>query len=485
MSTSRTYGITGFGGYIPRLRLERSAIAAAHQWMAPALASLAKGQRSFCSWDEDSITMGVEAARDALGTGPRNAMQRTYFASTSMSFADLQNAAMLANVLDLPAAVRTLDIGQSQRAATSGLLAALSDTSGPALFVASDRPRGKPASTQEMGSGAGAAAFTLGSENVVAELIGAASHCALFVDHFRSADSRYDYHWEERWIRDEGYLKLVPPAIRAALDDAGVAAADIRHFILPSSLKGMASTVAKQVGIAAQAESDALLEHCGHTGAAHGLLMLSHALEKAQPGEHVLLVGFGQGCDALVFKVTEAISRFKPRRGVSGALADALHTNAYLRMLSYEDAIDLEWGMRAEKPVKTALTEQYRSNAQIARFQGGKCACCGTLQFPQLPFCVLPGCNAPSTQFEQVSLVDAKAQVMTFTADWLSYHPAPPLHVGFVQFDNGARLMMEIADVGPAGLAVGEPLNMVFRVKDIDRVRGYPRYFWKATPVSV
>lgn len=485
MPTLRTYGITGFGGYVPRMRLERSAIAGAHKWMAPSLAGLAKGQRAFCSWDEDSITMGVEAARDALGERPRGELQRAYFASTTMPFADLQNASVVANALDLPSAVRTLDIGQSQRAATSGLLAALSDAAGPALFVASDRPRSKPASTQEISAGAGAAALTLGSEDVLAELRGAASQTALFVDHFRSADNRYDYYWEERWIRDEGYMKLVPPAIQAALADAGVSAADIRHFILPSSFKGMASAVAKKVGIAAEAEADALGARCGYTGATHGLLMLAHVLEKATPGEHILLVGFGQGCDALVFKVTEAITRFKPRRGVSGALSDALNTEAYLRMLSYEDAIDLEWGMRSEKPVKTALTEQYRSNDQISHFQGGRCGKCGTLQFPQLPFCVNPGCNAPSTQFEQVSLVDAKAQVMTFTADWLSYHPAPPLYVGFIQFDNGARLMMEIADVGPAGLEVGTPVNMAFRIKDIDRTRRYPRYFWKATPVSV
>ena len=484
MSIQTTYGITGFGGYVPRLRLERSAIAAAHQWMAPSLRGLAKGQRAFCSWDEDSITMGVEAARDVLGDRPRDGIRRAFFASTSMPFADLQNATVVANALDLPRDVRTLDIGQSQRAGTSGLLAALSDPSGPALFVASDRPRGKPASTQEINSGAGAAAFTLGNDNVVAELRGSASSTAMFIDHFRSSDNRYDYYWEERWIRDEGYMKLVPPAIEAALADAGVAASDIRHFILPSSFKGIATVIGKKAGIPAEAEADALGTRCGYTGSAHGLLMLAHVLEKAESGDCILLVGFGQGCDALVFKATDAISTFKPRRGVGGALADAVPTDAYLRMLSYDDGIDLEWGMRSEKAVKTALTEQYRSNDQISHFKGGKCRSCGTLQFPQLPFCVNPGCNAPSSQFDQVSLVDAKAQVMTFTADWLSYHPAPPLHVGFVQFDNGARLMMEIVDVGPSGLEVGTPVKMAFRVKDMDRVRQYPRYFWKATPVT-
>lgn len=484
MATTTAYGITGFGGYIPRWRLERSAIAAAHQWMAPALKSLAKGQRAFCSWDEDCITMGVEAARDALNERRRDGLSRIAFASTTSPFADLQNATIVANALGLARSIRTLDIGQSQRAGTSGLLSAFADTSTEALFVASDRPRGKPASVQEIGLGAGAAAFTLGSDGIVAELRGSASESVMFVDHFRAADGQYDYFWEERWIRDEGYMKLVPPVVATALAEAGIGAEDIQHFILPSSFKGIAAAVARAVGIPAEAEADALALACGYAGAAHGLLMLAHVLEHAQAGEHILLVGFGQGCDALVLRVTDAIAHSRPRRGVSGALADALKTDAYLRLLANEGSLDLDWGMRAERPVKTALTEQYRSDDQISRFQAGQCRACGTLQFPQLPFCVNPGCNAPSSQFDQVALADAKARVMTFTADWLSYHPAPPLHVGFVQFDSTARLMMEIVDVGPSGLEVGTPVNMVFRIKDIDRARQYPRYFWKATPVG-
>ena len=56
-------GLTSLGGYIPRLRLQRKSIAAAHQWLAPNLIGKAKGERSMANWDEDAITMAVEAAR--------------------------------------------------------------------------------------------------------------------------------------------------------------------------------------------------------------------------------------------------------------------------------------------------------------------------------------------------------------------------------------------------------------------------------------
>ncbi len=484
VTSASAYGITGFGGYVPRLRMERSAIAAAHKWMAPSLRSQAKGRRAFCSWDEDSVTMAVEAARDALPAHQVATIDRLSFASTTMPFADLQNASIVAGALGLRRDIQTLDIGQSQRAGTSSLIAAFRDASGPALVVASDRPRGKPASTQEISFGAGAAAFTLGTQGVLATLEGSASSSALFVDHFRSADGKYDYYWEERWIRDEGYTKLVPGVVKSALADAGVPVDAVKHFILPTPFKGVATMLARKLGLAVGVEASALEEDGGYCGSAHGLVMLARVLESAAAGDVVLLVGFGQGCDVLVLRVTDAIAGFKPRRGVSGALADGQTHADYLRLLSYDDGIDLEWGMRSEKVLKTAFTEQYRSSDQLGHFVAGKCSKCGTFQFPQLPYCANPQCNAPQAQFKQVSLTEEPAKVLTYTADWLSYHPAPPLYVGFVQFANGARVLMEMVDVDAKGVEAGMPLRAVFRVKDVDRARGYPRYFWKMTAIQ-
>lgn len=473
------FGIVGVGVYVPRLRLARSAIAAAHAWMAPGLKGQAKGERAFCGWDEDPITMAVEAARDCL-SGDTSGIAALTVASTRFPYADLQNSSIVAAALGLPAATATLDVAHSQRAGTSGLLAALW-SSRDGLFVAADCPIAKPASAQELTYGAGAAAFRLGREGVVARLRGAATITRPFVDHFRADGERHDYFWEERWIRDEGYMKLVPQAIRAALADAGVEMDAIAHFVMPSLVRGAAEAVAKKLKFAG-AVASGLDDGVGYAGAAHAPLMLAHLLEIAKPGELVLLVGFGQGADALVLEVTNAIQSARKGRCVSGALADRISTDAYLRMLSFQDGIALDWGMRAEKNAKTALTEQHRAADQIDAFMAGKCAGCGTVQFPQLQYCV--NCQAPAAQFSDVPLADEPAEVLTSTADWLSYYPAPPLHVGFVQFDNGARLLMEMVDVGPAGIDTGTKLRMVFRVKEKDRQRGYQRYFWKATPIA-
>ena len=474
------FGITSYGAYVPRLRIERTVIAKAHEWMAPALKTQAKGTRAFKSWDEDAVTMAVEAARDALIGADLKGLRAVHLASTTAPYADLQNSAIVAGALRVATAVRSIDIAGSQRAGTSGFVQAIKARE-DALFVASDAPVAKPASTQEMGYGAGAAAFVLGSKNIIARVLGSASVTDVFVDHFRAADAKYDYFWEERWVRDEGYINLVPNAIAAALDVAGLDLADIEHLVMPSLFRGAAETVAKTLKFTGNVATD-LHDGVGYTGAAHALLMLANVLESVRPHKKILLVGFGQGADAIVLETTDAIISLPKRRAVSGSMADSLVTDSYMRMLSFYDNIDLEWGMRSEKNTKTPLTEQYRSAFQLEGFVAGHCLACGTIQFPQLPACVK--CHAPASQFEQVPLCDAAATVLTMTADWLSYHPAPPLNVGFVQFDNGARLPMEMVDTGPGGIARGQPLRMVFRIKERDRMRGYNRYFWKATPVA-
>jgi 3-hydroxy-3-methylglutaryl CoA synthase/uncharacterized OB-fold protein len=473
------FGITGVGAYVPRLRIERAAIAGAHRWMNPGLAAAGKGERAFCSWDEDVVTMAVEAARDCLDGQNRDAIQTLHVASTTFPYADLSHAVIVAAALGLPHAVETSNAAGSQRAASTALIQALG-AGKTALVVASEKPDPMPASVAEIQGGVGAAAVSLGEEGVIAKPLAATSRAVHFVDRFRAADQPSDYAWEERWIRDEGYAKIVPEAIRDALSQAGVAAAEVAHLILPAPIRGVAAGIAKQLGIGA-AIAGGFEGRVGYAGAAHGMLMLAEVLGIAKPGERILFVGFGQGVDVLLLEATDRIGGQRGR-GLAGTVADALVTGDYLRMLSFADRIALDWGMRGEKHGKAALTEQYRASDQLDSFTGGRCGACGRVQFPVLAYCVDAACGAPASAMAPVSLADEPAAIFTITSDWLSYHPAPPLAVGFVQFDIGARLLMEVVDATPAQLTEGTPLRMVFRIKERDKLRGFNRYFWKATP---
>ena len=99
MATSPSCGITSFGAYIPRRRLLRSAVAGAHAWAFPSLKGLGKGERSMCGWDEDVITMAVEAGRDCLRGGSASAITGLSLASTTAPYADINNAVLVGSAL--------------------------------------------------------------------------------------------------------------------------------------------------------------------------------------------------------------------------------------------------------------------------------------------------------------------------------------------------------------------------------------------------
>jgi 3-hydroxy-3-methylglutaryl CoA synthase/uncharacterized OB-fold protein len=473
-----TRGLAAWGAYVPRARLERAAIAGALQWLQPGRAR-AKGTRSYCHWDEDALTMAAEAARDCLGGRPR-AVAAVTLASTTLPFADRSNAGLLAGALTLDERCRTADAGGSLRAGTGALRAALEGTDS-ALVVGSDARQARPGSPQEPQYGHGAAAFLVDDRELAAEYLGGDSLAVDFVDHYRETGNEFDYAFEERWVRDEGYAKLVPPVIARALATAGVRAADVAHFVFPAA-HGHAGKLAQQAGIPEGAVREPLSDGCGDTGTAHPLLMLAHALEHATPGQVVLVCGFGQGVDALVFRTTDRIGAARPRAGVTGALASGATDSAYVRYLSHSGLVAVDFGMRAERDNRTAQSAYWRRHRDVTGFVGGRCGACGTVQFPRSRACVNPDCRAFDTQTEQ-RLADVPGRVKTFTEDWLAYTPSPPHVYGNVELEGGGNVFIEFTDVSAGELAVGSKLRFVFRLKDVDRVRGFRRYFWKATLV--
>jgi len=476
-------GILATGAYIPPRRLARRVVAEAYSWINPALKSQAKGERAICNWDEDTITMAVEAGRDALTGRPRDSVANLHLASTTFPFLDRLNAGVVGAALRLPGSINALDIASTQRGGTSALRIALGAQS-ETLVLASEKRRTKAASPLEMSSGDAAAAILIGEGDPVARLIGSATRTADFVDHYRTIDSEFDYQWEERWVRDAGYMKIVPPVIAACLADARVRAPDIAHFCMPTALPRVANSVAKAAGIPESAIADSLLGGCGDTGTAHALIMLVAALEKASPGERILVVGFGQGADALLFEVTAQMRAVPGRLGVSGSMARRQEETNYTKYQAFNDIVEIERGMRAETDKQTPLSAMWRNHETVTAFIGGRCEKCGTLQFPKSRICVNPNCVAVDSQ-EPHPFADTIGHINSYTADRLTYSPDPPACYGMIQFEGGGRWMMDFTDVDVEKLEVGMPMRMTFRVKDIDTQRGFRRYFWKAAPALV
>ncbi|MBX3563525.1 MAG: OB-fold domain-containing protein [Sphingomonas sp.] len=461
------------------MRLQRSEIAAANAWANP-LAGAGKGERAICNWDEDAITLAVEAGRDAIRDLDRNAIRSVRLASTTLPFLDRLNSAVVVEALGLPPEVSAIDYAGSQRAATSALIQAL-QADETQLLVSAEKRDAKSGSVVELTAGDAGVAVVVGEGEALALPLAWHSVTLDFVDHYRTASSGGDSFWEERWIRDAGYMDAIPEAIAETLRKAGVAASEIAHFCAPMADQRAASQIARKVGMASDALRDSLAATCGHAGAAHPMLMLASALEAAMPGDKILAVGFGQGVDVVLFEATADVARPSGRTGLRGSLARRREERNYHRFLAINDVADFDRGMRAEQDKLTPMSVQWRNRDAITGFFGGKCAACGTAQFPKSRICVNPDCGAIDTQ-EREPFADKVGTVNSYTADNLTYTPDPPACYGMIQFPGGGRWMMDFADVRQEDLSVGMTMKMAFRIKDIDRQRGYRRYFWKAVP---
>jgi 3-hydroxy-3-methylglutaryl CoA synthase/NAD(P)-dependent dehydrogenase (short-subunit alcohol dehydrogenase family)/putative sterol carrier protein len=478
-------GITSYGAYIPRLRLDRMAIFQAMGWFAPAIVMVAQGERSMCNHDEDSLTMAVAAARDCLTGKEKKAIDGAYLCSTTLPFADRQNAGILKTALNLRDDMITADFTSSLRAGTTGLLTALEVAQGGSrkniLVAAADKRETRPAYFYEMWFGDGAAALLVGDQQVIAEFKGAYTVSYDFVDHYRGTGKRYDYMWEERWLREEGYSKFIPEAVDGLFKKLGITMNDVQKVVFPCLFKAEHKAIAKKLGATPEKVIDQMHEVCGETGAAHPLVMLIAALEQAKPGDGILLAGFGQGCDALYFKVTEAITKLAPRAGIKGSLENKKTIDNYMKFLKFRGLIEPEMGIRAEAPTQTAMTVLWRKRKMLTGLVGGKCRDCGTAQFPKMDICVNPKCNHVDTQ-DDYEFADVPARIKTFTGDLLAVSVDPPATYGMVQFEGGGRFMADFTDCELADCKVGLPVKMAFRRRFTDDERGFSGYFWKAVP---
>lgn len=336
-------GIVSYGGYIPRLRLNRMSIYQTMGWFAPAVVLVAQGERSFCNWDEDSLTMAVSASQDCLRDLDRSAVHGVYLCSTSLPFADRSNAGMLKTALNLRDDIVTQDLTSSLKSGTTGLITALSSIGREGrkniLVTASDKRETKAAYFYEMWFGDGAASLLVEDSDVIAEFKGSYSVSHDFVDHFRGDRSKYDYMWEERWVRDAGYSRIVPEAVKGLFEKLSISMDQVDKFVFPCFFKAEHRKIASNLGAGPEKLVDNLHEVCGETGTAHPLVMLVQTLDQAKPGDKILVAGFGQGCDALYFQVTENILNLPKRVGIVGSLADKKTTDNYAKFLKFRDLI--------------------------------------------------------------------------------------------------------------------------------------------------
>ncbi|HEY6792126.1 MAG TPA: OB-fold domain-containing protein [Trebonia sp.] len=480
--TSRR-GITGWGVHLPYRRLDRTTITAV------AGTGGGTGTRTVASYDEDTTTMGAEAARAALRgwqaergsqaereRDAEGSPQSLWFATTEPAYADKTNATVLHAVLRLDRTVPAYDAVGSARSAMAALRAGWQ---GPqtSLVVASDTRTGLPGSGDEAAGGDAAAALLIGDGTpdgapVLAEIVAWESVTEEFVDRWKAPGAQTSRLWEERF-GETRYTQLGAEALKLALGAAGIGADAVDHLIVAGLHDRAVAAVQRKSGVAAERVADRLARTVGNPGAAQPALLLAATLEKAArqttrtpPGQWIVLLSLADGADAVVLRTTEALCGYQPYRPVDAQVA-AGGPVSYGRYLHWRGFLAVEPPRRPE-PARVS-SPAARRNADwkyaFVASQGGDSV--------HLPPSALDDARVPAAE--------ATGTIVTFTVDKLSYSLSPPVVFAIVDFDGGGRLPIELTDVDASQVAIGGRVEMTFR--RLSTADAIPNYFWKGRPV--
>ncbi|MFD0112509.1 hydroxymethylglutaryl-CoA synthase [Streptomyces sp. NPDC058320] len=466
-------GVTSYGVHLPVWRLDRKEI-------GRALGSGGgKGTRAVASFDEDTTSMGVEAARRALAVTvvePRSVV----FATANPAYADKTNATTVHAALGLDRSVSAYDFAGAARSGVGALLAAADSAAAgrPALAVLSDIRTGMPGSAEERDGGDAAAAVQFGTgDDVVATLLGRGSTSAEFLERWRIVGDSSSRLWEERFAEGQ-YKELAAEAVESALKDAGLTLAEVDKVAVAGLHRRAVRGVTKSLGRAIVDDLSAVI---GVTGTAQPGVLLASALDEASAGETILLVVVGDGADALVFRTTEALAAHRELRtgpSVAQQAAGGFELG-YQRFLTWRGFLKREAPRRPD-PDRPAAPPAQRNAAWKFGLTGSRCTECDTRHLPAARVCI--NCKAVD-QMVRDRVADVPAVIATFQADLLAHSMNPPLIAAALNFDGGGRFIAEVTDADAKALKIGDQVEMTFR-RLYTTADGVHNYFWKARPVQ-
>ena len=180
----------------------------------------------------------------------------------------------------------------------------------------------------------------LGGDKVIARLIASHSTTDEMTDVWRRGGDQFVSGWEERFSVTQGYQRVVRQAVSELFERSAIGPSEISKAIFYAPDQGSLGAVTKSLGLKAEQIPAHLFSSVGNTGAAMPLLVLSSVLETASAGEKLLVVGYGSGCDALLFEVTDEIENAREerrRRVVQKAFASKTHLDSYERYAKFRE----------------------------------------------------------------------------------------------------------------------------------------------------
>jgi uncharacterized OB-fold protein len=281
--------------------------------------------------------------------------------------------------------------------------------------------------------------------------------------------------WEERF-GEVTYAPLMRAAFEAALADAGIVAEDIDHLAVAGMHARAIQRGSKAFGAAAEKIADDLSSTVGNTGTAHPALLLTAALDTAEPGRLIAVVMLADGVEVVILRTTPAIAVYRSSSPVA-VQADAGAPISYGKFLSWRGMVAVEPPNRPA-PNRVSASAAHRREDWKFGFVGTRDRTSGMIHLPPARVSQKGGAV---DDMEPVAMADTQGTIAAFTVDKLVYSPSPPVVFAVVDFDGGGRAPLELTDVDPDEVEVGGRVEPTFRrLSTSDEIHNY---FWKVRPV--
>jgi len=469
-------GIESYGAYIPIYRMSLEVLA--QVWGG----SARRGEKAIANWDEDSLTMAVEAGIDCLKGIERESVDGLYLASTSLPYREKQSASIVAKALDLRRDVVTADMTDSARGGTLALRAALDAVNAGSakrfLVIASDCRVPHAHSSFEERFGDGAAALLVGASDPIVEIEDRHTISSEFMDIWRREEDRHVQSWEDRFIIEEGYLSHMSEVAAGLFEKTGLGPGDFAKAAYSAWDQRRYGEAAQRMGFDPKTQlQDSLLSSVGNTGTAQAMMILVAALEDAKPGDRIFLANYGDGADALALRTTDRVAEDRGQRGIRKHLVSKMMLPNYGKYLHYRNL--MEWQPVREIPPYSSLPVTWRDRQWIWSMRAHQCRKCGTIQVPVKRVC--NWCQAKD-EFDEIRLSDKKARLFSYSTDTLgTFNPDPPNVLTIVDFEDGGRLLTTMTDRDPDKIEPDMPVELTFRkISEYSQIKNY---FWKCRPV--
>ncbi len=335
-------GIVGYGAYLPRYRIKAEEIA--RQWGADP-ESITRGlrlvEKTVPGDDEDTITIAVAAARDAIlraGIDPKK-IGAVYIGSESHPYAVKPSGTILIDALGIGPHVHVASYEFACKAGSEAMYVAYSHVKAGempyALGIGADTSQGAPGDALEYSASAGGAAFVMGSERVAAEILFTHSYTSDTPDFWRREGEPYPRHGG-RFTGEPAYFKHILGAGKALLEKSGMKPADFRYAVFHMPNGKFPLEAGKRLGfVKEQLEAGWIVPWMGNTYSGSSPTGLAAILDEAAPGDKIFMVSFGSGAgsDGFVFRVTPEITAVQSRGAKVREMLD--HEKHYLTYGEY------------------------------------------------------------------------------------------------------------------------------------------------------